>query len=134
MWSACWRRRPSRSGKAVPATQVPATPAPTAQVPATPVPATRQEHAAMAFPSRLETGAQRAGRYKAAHAALEPGEASAAPAWAAVAKGCVEALGELPEGTNLGFVYATDRSEEHTSELQSLMRISYAVFCLKKKK
>src|SRR3546814_10455467 len=29
---------------------------------------------------------------------------------------------------------ANDRSEEHTSELQSLMRISYAVFCLKKKK
>src|SRR3546814_4746461 len=29
---------------------------------------------------------------------------------------------------------ATNRSEEHTSELQSLMRISYAVFCLKKKK
>src|SRR3546814_1135171 len=28
---------------------------------------------------------------------------------------------------------AMDRSEEHTSELQSLMRISYAVFCLKKK-
>src|SRR3546814_7953092 len=28
---------------------------------------------------------------------------------------------------------ATRRSEEHTSELQSLMRISYAVFCLKKK-
>src|SRR3546814_9959818 len=30
--------------------------------------------------------------------------------------------------------YSQDRSEEHTSELQSLMRISYAVFCLKKKK
>src|SRR3546814_5088903 len=29
---------------------------------------------------------------------------------------------------------ALHRSEEHTSELQSLMRISYAVFCLKKKK
>src|SRR3546814_7169569 len=29
---------------------------------------------------------------------------------------------------------ADSRSEEHTSELQSLMRISYAVFCLKKKK
>src|SRR3546814_10699744 len=28
----------------------------------------------------------------------------------------------------------TERSEEHTSELQSLMRISYALFCLKKKK
>src|SRR3546814_6242495 len=35
-----------------------------------------------------------------------------------------------------GFVSREDyqRSEEHTSELQSLMRISYAVFCLKKKK
>src|SRR3546814_9414814 len=30
--------------------------------------------------------------------------------------------------------YYSNRSEEHTSELQSLMRISYAVFCLKKKK
>src|SRR3546814_1160964 len=30
--------------------------------------------------------------------------------------------------------HAVVRSEEHTSELQSLMRISYAVFCLKKKK
>src|SRR3546814_9650730 len=30
--------------------------------------------------------------------------------------------------------WAATRSEEHTSELQSLMRISYAVFCLKKKK
>src|SRR3546814_7402940 len=35
----------------------------------------------------------------------------------------------------LGLVEIGDaRSEEHTSELQSLMRISYAVFCLKKKK
>src|SRR3546814_3356125 len=32
------------------------------------------------------------------------------------------------------FLRFLDRSEEHTSELQSLMRISYAVFCLKKKK
>src|SRR3546814_4046651 len=32
------------------------------------------------------------------------------------------------------FPVVTRRSEEHTSELQSLMRISYAVFCLKKKK
>src|SRR3546814_2559352 len=31
-------------------------------------------------------------------------------------------------------VHRSARSEEHTSELQSLMRISYAVFCLKKKK
>src|SRR3546814_7012736 len=61
---------------------------------------------------------------------------------------------ELPGGANpLAFAYAGhqfghfspqlgdgralllgERSEEHTSELQSLMRISYAVFCLKKKK
>src|SRR3546814_5801601 len=32
------------------------------------------------------------------------------------------------------YVFEANRSEEHTSELQSLMRISYAVFCLKKKK
>src|SRR3546814_17127300 len=32
-----------------------------------------------------------------------------------------------------GFIGSAVRSEEHTSELQSLMRISYAVFCLKKK-
>src|SRR3546814_4907143 len=49
------------------------------------------------------------------------------------------AIGEKPTGSRdpyalrragLGVI----RSEEHTSELQSLMRISYAVFCLKKKK
>src|SRR3546814_3109670 len=34
----------------------------------------------------------------------------------------------------LGLIFVMGRSEEHTSELQSLMRISYAVFCLKKKK
>src|SRR3546814_9162119 len=33
----------------------------------------------------------------------------------------------------INVVYLIDRSEEHTSELQSLMRISYAVFCLQKK-
>src|SRR3546814_7021095 len=38
-----------------------------------------------------------------------------------------------PEG-NWSLANLLSRSEEHTSELQSLMRISYAVFCLKKKK
>src|SRR3546814_7119786 len=37
-------------------------------------------------------------------------------------------------GSQKGIAISTDRSEEHTSELQSLMRLSYAVFCLKKKK
>src|SRR3546814_5593393 len=36
-------------------------------------------------------------------------------------------------GPNIAVLLEYDRSEEHTSELQSLMRISYAVFCLKKK-
>src|SRR3546814_5567374 len=42
----------------------------------------------------------------------------------------------MPVTGQLYFMYATMliRSEEHTSELQSLMRISYAVFCLKKQK
>src|SRR3546814_5673502 len=35
---------------------------------------------------------------------------------------------------NMPVMSGMDRSEEHTSELQSLMRIAYAVFCLKKKK
>src|SRR3546814_4336168 len=43
---------------------------------------------------------------------------------------------EVPNATlppaNLVLLLDTSRSEEHTSELQSLMRISYAVFCLKK--
>src|SRR3546814_8990927 len=41
-------------------------------------------------------------------------------------------IGELPARLREG--WRNERSEEHTSELQSLMRISYAVFCLKKKK
>src|SRR3546814_9736344 len=45
------------------------------------------------------------------------------------AKAPVRASRGFAKRTNL-----SERSEEHTSELQSLMRISYAVFCLKKKK
>src|SRR3546814_19135560 len=44
----------------------------------------------------------------------------------AIASGKQRAMGFMPNDIM--------RSEEHTSELQSLMRISYAVFCLKKKK
>src|SRR3546814_8668300 len=48
-------------------------------------------------------------------------------------------LARAPTGSVVSFMLpnwheAATRSEEHTSELQSLMRISYAVFCLKKKK
>src|SRR3546814_3112091 len=43
-------------------------------------------------------------------------------------------LRHRPAGDGPASRVAGRRSEEHTSELQSLMRISYAVFCLKKKK
>src|SRR3546814_7266987 len=44
------------------------------------------------------------------------------------------AAGNLAQGRRMAAVAGRQhRSEEHTSELQSLMRISYAVFCLKKK-
>src|SRR3546814_7457053 len=57
------------------------------------------------------------------------------------AGGCVQS-GDQPAGPDLATVHVPGlrprplerRSEEHTSELQSLMRISSAVFCLKKKK
>src|SRR3546814_1231920 len=46
-----------------------------------------------------------------------------------------EQFPELPsQGIEVAQQTDLQRSEEHTSELQSLMRISYAVFCLKKKK
>src|SRR3546814_4208363 len=56
--------------------------------------------------------------------------------------GCVDLLRPVPQMTEIALRRAIlqtlnkflIRSEEHTSELQSLMRISYAVFCLKKKK
>src|SRR3546814_8161252 len=55
-------------------------------------------------------------------------------AWArlSTARSHVYVMGVDSGGANLQAA-ETARSEEHTSELQSLMRISYAVFCLKKK-
>src|SRR3546814_4453524 len=85
---------------------------------------------------------------------VTPAEVAAElPAIAADGRGCVRVLVKLrhlhcrAEGDLTHLVIGRDlacfgndlgsgerRSEEHTSELQSLMRISYAVFCLKKKK
>src|SRR3546814_4152709 len=54
---------------------------------------------------------------------------------AQVVEAVVEEVGQRPSAElRLGRIRLLPRSEEHTSELQSLMRISYAVFCLKKKK
>src|SRR3546814_4429581 len=66
---------------------------------------------------------------------LGVGAAAAEQAALAVAGQCPGEV--LPEGRGTGgclpLAGLEFRSEEHTSELQSLMRISYAVFCLKKK-
>src|SRR3546814_4797017 len=52
-------------------------------------------------------------------------------------RGAIGSNQAAPDGApafhKLGGQHQVHRSEEHTSELQSLMRISYAVFCLKKK-
>src|SRR3546814_10235760 len=52
--------------------------------------------------------------------------------WAGPVHGYAE-LVEDPQVRHNGSFIEYERTEEHTSELQSLMRISYAVFCLKKK-
>src|SRR3546814_5505238 len=83
---------------------------------------------------RDDAGRQRGG--KDIGAADEPqnlelrmvGDAEAADGADALAKGPDNEIDVADHALRLG-----DRSEEHTSELQSLMRISYAVFCLKKK-
>src|SRR3546814_6610917 len=60
-------------------------------------------------------------------------EGVAVAAGTGIAQGCRDRVqNENPAIARRGVRFA--RSEEHTSELQSLMRISYAVFCLQKKK
>src|SRR3546814_10947070 len=62
-----------------------------------------------------------------------PGAGGTPARRAAQALGRAHALGAVPQPA-LHRPHGLRRSEEHTSELQSLMRISYAVFCLKKNK
>src|SRR3546814_10675265 len=59
-----------------------------------------------------------------------PGRTGHPPPWVR-AKGCRARDDRKCRRASRG--HSGERSEEHTSELQSLMRISYAVFCLKKK-
>src|SRR3546814_6631241 len=85
------------------------------------------------FPTRRSSDLEQLGRQHGADIAGTAGDEDATKVrllchgsccdrWAILAHTLAEAV---------DFIY---RSEEHTSELQSLMRISYAVFCLKKKK
>src|SRR3546814_4973453 len=58
----------------------------------------------------------------------------AAHAWSDLDDAADEFMADHQPGLDRALAPLVPRSEEHTSELQSLMRISYAVFCLKKKK
>src|SRR3546814_2786648 len=69
-------------------------------------------------------------RAEPAHTVRQPGRGEA---YLRVAK-AFAGLAQHLVGGDAQIVDQMLRSEEHTSELQSLMRISYAVFCLKKKK
>src|SRR3546814_10504983 len=72
------------------------------------------------------------------HAAYSPGSTSPkAGTWFLLRHKAPAQLNSMGTAPNAGNLAAKERrcrrSEEHTSELQSLMRTSYAVFCLKKK-
>src|SRR3546814_9832290 len=85
----------------------------------------------------LYTLVQRIGRPRAARMMMLATTASGAEAvTTGLADELAEPGGALEHAMKIARQYeavAPMRSEEHTSELQSLMRISYAVFCLKKK-
>src|SRR3546814_1799002 len=73
------------------------------------------------------------------HDAIDGGEAEAGAGADLLGReeGIEDAVDDIRRDAGAGVLHLNDgvvRSEEHTSELQSLMRISYAVFCLKKKK
>src|SRR3546814_3664345 len=65
------------------------------------------------------------------HSGLAPAKSFASAAWAVAVADVSMSLDNVLAVA--GAARDHPRSEEHTSELQSLMRISYAVFCLKKK-
>src|SRR3546814_3290284 len=75
----------------------------------------------------LEETANLLGIYAVLTDEIAPDEALILGCWAGMLRDAAEGISV--ESTNKG----GDRSDEHTSELQSLMRISYAVVCLKKK-
>src|SRR3546814_8598159 len=92
----------------------------------------------IAYRARVQLAESKPGVHMVAHAMKPHYLSIAIPLLFAAAGASLDARAAGP----LTFVNETsqridalhDRSEEHTSELQSLMRISYAFFCLKKKK
>src|SRR3546814_9729207 len=93
--------------------------------------------AAVALPAAAPSAVLRSAAALSA-AGVSPALVTASAAGAFSSAGGVDASGALQPAKRKGMAVAVQhsffiRSEEHTSELQSLMRISYAVFCLKKK-
>src|SRR3546814_1330473 len=68
-----------------------------------------------------------------AHPSGNPDRPSVMQAFSGLSNDEFEILGNADRFAQAELYPLAQRSEEHTSELQSLMRISYAVFCLKKK-
>src|SRR3546814_10326902 len=98
---------------------------------------TRTDHS---FPTRrssdLHTKGGRSIQHMSGTGYIHPVKGFAVPMPGAGKTGQVIYMLAIPHGfqNTSGIQQVPGRSEEHTSELQSLMRISYAVFCLKKKK
>src|SRR3546814_3152020 len=118
---------PTLDPNSVPAATTPAVPAPAAAAASEAAPAVYGDPGAMA-----RTADER-GDYEVAFNALKAGQ------YAESAQLFQDFLRAHPSGAYAPNAYywlgeSYYRSEEHTSELQSLMRSSYAVFCLKKKK
>ena len=65
-----------------------------------------------------ECAAFRAGRFASAYAAVAPGD----QAWAGATQACLKALGDLPQGANLGFVYASDVLADDLGSILTLLR------------
>src|SRR3546814_2432698 len=91
----------------------------------------RPQYALFPLDGKFRAESRDSGRWRSGHAGF----------WGSLRRGIrSHALGRRRSAGNHRAVAARDplgggaRSEEHTSELQSLMRISYAVFCLKNKK
>jgi small ligand-binding sensory domain FIST len=66
----------------------------------------------------MERGSVTAGRFKAAFAAAEGNDGD----WASIAKACIEELGDLPQGANLGFLYATDVLADDLGSILTFLR------------
>src|SRR3546814_3042115 len=78
------------------------------------------------------SGSQRRERRITSGGSTTPGMKAARQPKTAMSSEAIRPHTALPSGKEM--TISASRSEEHTSELQSLMRISYAVFCLKKTK